>query len=100
MLERSPDATSLRRDGLKVLYMWFVENDRVQHPVNEFHEREGQRLAGAGAEFDLRVSIEPVHDRAFRMIGTLLGLSIASAEDIRTHLNDLLVTEGVRHAPT
>jgi hypothetical protein len=100
MLERSPDATSLRRDGLKVLYMWFVENDRVQHPVNEFHEREGQRLASPGAEFDMRVSIEPVHDRAFRMIGTLLGLSIERAEDVRAHLNELLETEGVRHAPT
>jgi hypothetical protein len=97
MMERSPDPVSLQRDGLKVLYMWFVENDRVQHPVNEFHGREQQSADGAATDTAMSVGVDAVHDRAFRMIGTLLGLCIERADDIRIHLNELRTcTEGPR----
>lgn len=100
MLQRSSEPSVLRRDGLKVLYMWFVENDRVQHPVNEFHGRATRDAATRSAASEMQMSVEPTHDRAFRMIGTLLGLSIESAEDIRTHMNALLETKGTDDGPT
>jgi Fatty acid desaturase len=99
MLERSPNPDALRIDGLKVLYMWFVDNDRVSHPVNEFHGRAAERPATKTAFSEMRLSVEPVNDRAFRMIGTLLGLSIGHADDIRRHMNHL-IEQGARNATT
>jgi Fatty acid desaturase len=100
MLQRTPAPDALRLDGLKVLYMWFVENDRVAHPVNEFHGRAAQQPATQDTLSEMRMSIEPVNRRAFRMIGTLLGLSIESADDIRAHMATLLAADGVTHGPT
>jgi len=73
---------------------------RIQHPVNEFHGREGQRQAKADTDFEIRVGLESAQDRAFRMIGTLLDLSIKNADDIRTQLNDLTEKEARAHATT
>jgi hypothetical protein len=100
MLERSPDPTALRLDGLKVLYMWFVENDRILHPVNEFHGRAAREPQTQEAISEMQMSVEPAESRAFRMIGALLGLSIENREDIRSHMKDLLETKGVAHAAT
>ena len=100
MLERSPQPNALRLDGLKVLYMWFVENDRVLHPVNEFHGRAVDRPATQDTVTEMRMSVEPVHDRAFRMIGTLLGLTIENADHIRAHMNRLIESKGAQDATT
>jgi hypothetical protein len=100
MLERSSTPDALRLDGLKVLYMWFAENDRVSHPVNEFHGRASQREATQDTASEMNIGVEPVHDRAFRMIGQLLGLSLRSAADIRAHMSELVTTNGAVDATT
>jgi hypothetical protein len=88
MLERSRQPDVDRRDALKVLYMWFQENDRVKHPVNEFH---GRRQNGPEAGLllgKIRKDYGEVKRRACRRIGNLVGLSIATPEDIFRHLRD------------
>jgi hypothetical protein len=100
MLERSSDPNALRLDGLKVLYMWFAENDRVTHPVNEFHERAAQKHSTGDTASEMQISVEPVQDRAFRMISTLLGVSIESAADIRGHITDFVGARGGVDAAT
>jgi hypothetical protein len=88
MLESSENPDADRRDALKVLYMWFQENDRVRHPVNEFHgRRQGKQETGlllgkSGKDY------REVRRRACRRIGNLVGLSIATPEDVLRHLRD------------
>jgi hypothetical protein len=88
MLDRSPRPDADRRDALKVLYMWFQENDRVKHPVNEFH---GRRQAGPEAGLllgKLRKDYAAVARRACRRIGNLVGLEIENPGDILRHLRN------------
>jgi hypothetical protein len=86
LLDRSPRPGADRRDALKVLYMWFQENDRVKHPVNEFH---GRRQAGPEAGLllgKIQKDYAEVKRRACRRIGNLVGLAIENPEDILRHL--------------
>jgi hypothetical protein len=87
MLERSRQPEIDRRDALKVLYMWFQDNDRVQHPVNEFYARKSvrkseERPGGAGRGF------AEVRLRACRRIGNLVGIDIDTPEDVLRHLKE------------
>lgn len=85
-LARSPSPDRDRRDALKVLYLWFQENDRVKHPVNEFLNRQiavsrdGAYRRHVGEVFD------SVKARACRRIGKLVGVPISSPEDVLRHL--------------
>ncbi len=88
MLENSAQPEVDRRDALKVLYMWFQENDRVKHPVNEFH---GRRQSGPEAGLllgKIQQDYAEVKRRACRRIGNLVGLPIANPEDILRHLRN------------
>jgi hypothetical protein len=87
MLDRSTQPDTDRRDALKVLYMWFQENDRVKHPVNEFH---GRRQGGPEAGLllgKIQKDYAEVKRRACRRIGNLVGLTIGKPEDILRHLS-------------
>ena len=84
-LERSRDPDSDRRDALKVLYMWFRENELISHPVNEFFNRHA-----------LPFDPSSLRDRASRLIGTLIGMDLTGASDLGTHLRSL----GASHEAT
>lgn len=82
MLARSEDPAADRRDALKVLYMWFRDNDRVQHPVNEFYGRYGGRNGPGTLLAKVKHGYGDVRRRACRKIGGLVGADIAEPEDI------------------
>lgn len=88
MLARSPDPESDRRDALKVLYMWFRDNDRVQHPVNEFYGRNQARSGPETLLARIRNGYGDVRRRACRKIGGLVGADIDEPEDILRCLKD------------
>jgi hypothetical protein len=67
-LAAASDATTERRDALKVVYLWANETERVQHPVSMFR----------GGEAGLKA----VKSRVIRMIGLLIGAQLRSVEDI------------------
>lgn len=82
MLARSKNPESDRRDALKVLYMWFQDNERVKHPVNEFLGRRiGMDADGVDPD-PVRNALDGVKLRACKRIGKLVGFPIASPEDI------------------
>jgi hypothetical protein len=96
-LERSADREGDRRDGLKVLYLWFQDSERVSHPVNEFYGRHlGRSEVG---ETIAKLAIDPAaaQDRIVRLVGHLLGLPLDGSTDLLGQIRDLGVThEGAR----
>jgi len=85
-LERSRDPDSDRTDALKVLYMWFQDNERVQHPVNEFQARSASSSQAAEALRDLGIDQSGAAERACRTIGSLVGCRLESPEQIVSEL--------------
>lgn len=88
MLDSSQNQEADRRDALKVLYMWFQDNERVQHPVNEFSGRQkgregSQRLLGHAQK-----GLGEVRLRACKRIGNLVGISISTPEDVLRLLHE------------
>ena len=75
-------------DALKVLYMWFQDNDRVQHPVNEFHGRQEGRGHRGTLLGKVRNGYGDVRRRACRKIGALVGVDIEAPEDILRRLKE------------
>lgn len=88
MLARSADPEAERRDALKVLYMWFRDNDRVQHPVNEFYGRNKGRSGPETLLAKVQNGYGDVRRRACRKIGALVGADIHEPEDILRCLKD------------
>lgn len=78
-LARSRDADADRRDGLKVLYLWF--QDAVRHPVSEFVARTGGATPGTNAD-ELR-------GRVTSVVGSLLGIPLDGGSDLRALLKEL-----------
>jgi ferredoxin len=102
-LERSRDRDADRRDAVKVLYLWFQDNERVAHPVNEFYGR-NEASAGVGEDVN-RPEFEAVapRERIIRLIGTLVDLPLTGETDLLTAVRDLgegpgEVTRKERHA--
>lgn len=82
-LERAADAEAERRDALKILYLWFNDNDRVGHPVSEFYARVDRNRDAAAAVRELDLGgILRAPERMFQMIGALVGTALASTEDL------------------
>ncbi len=88
-LERSRDPESDRRDGLKVLYLWFQDSERVSHPVNEFYGRNLGRSEAGEAIAQLRIDPAASQARIVRLIGHLLGLPLDGTTDLLAHIRDL-----------
>ena len=85
-LARSQTPDRDRRDALKVLYLWFQDNERVKHPVNEFlHWQAGASQDGAYRRHVQEV-FSDVKTKACRRIGKLVGVPIATPEDVLRHL--------------
>lgn len=82
-LERSREPDADRRDALKVLYLWFQDHARVQHPVSEFFARTGETRAA--------LAIDPgdVRARAFAVIGSLIDVPLTADSDLLAHLRGL-----------
>jgi hypothetical protein len=85
-LARSPSPDRDRRDALKVLYLWFQDNDRIKHPVNEFQQRQAAASPDGAYARHVRAVYEAVKAKACRRIGKLVGLPIASPGDVLRHL--------------
>jgi hypothetical protein len=81
-LETSRDPDADRRDALKVLFVWFHDNNHVKHPVNEFYGRNETRPE-IGATMDaLEFSRAAPRERAFRLIGELIGVPLDGTSDL------------------
>ncbi len=85
-LARSQNPERDRRDALKVLYLWFQDNDRVKHPVNEFLGRQAASSADGSYLRHAQQVFGAVKLRACKRIGKLVGLAIATPEDVLRHL--------------
>jgi hypothetical protein len=88
-LERSPDPDADRRDALKVLYLWFQDNQHVRHPVNEFFGRNDGAADVAQAIHELGFDLDTPRDRIFRLVGTLVGIPLDGSSDLLAHLRSL-----------
>jgi len=82
-LERSREPDADRRDALKVLYLWFQDHARVQHPVSEFFARTGEQRAA------LAVDPGDVRTRAFAVIGSLIDVPLTADSDLLAHVRAL-----------
>ncbi|MDB4959232.1 MAG: hypothetical protein JWO36_6801 [Myxococcales bacterium] len=82
-LERSSDPDADRRDALKVLYVWFADNEQVRHPVNEFYAR------NAAIMTELDIDPRVPRDRIIQLIGTLLDLPLTADTDLLAQLRDV-----------
>lgn len=103
MLERSTRADLDRLDALAVLQMWFSTNERVAHPVNEFHLRLGAREELRELAEGLGLAAQAARERTLRMVGELLGLELETTEDIALCLARLRASSAqpeVVHAAT
>jgi ferredoxin len=88
-LARSRDRDADRRDAVKVLYLWFQDNERVAHPVNEFYGRhEGSADVGEAANRPDFEATAP-RERIIRMIGALVGLPLTGETDLLAAVRDL-----------
>jgi hypothetical protein len=81
-LDRSTDREADRRDALKVLYVWFKDNEQVRHPVNEFRARNAEAMTALS--FDPGVP----RGRIIELIGTLVGLPLAADTDLFAQVRD------------
>lgn len=81
-LARSQSPDRDRRDALKVLYLWFQDNERVRHPVNEFLHRQEGASPDEAYRRNVREVFEGVKARACRRIGKLVGVPITTPEDV------------------
>lgn len=81
MLVKSVNPDHDRRDALKVLYLWFQENGRVKHPVNELFARQKVDEKFQGFLAGIQKTFEDVQYRALRRIGNLVGASISTPEE-------------------
>jgi ferritin len=87
-LETSRDVEADRRDALKVLFVWFQDNDHVKHPVNEFYSRNEARPE-VGATMDtLEFSRAAPRERMFRLIGELIGIPLDGSSDLVAALGE------------
>jgi hypothetical protein len=82
-LERSRDADADCRDALKVLYVWFRDNDAAAHPVNEFLSRNAEVMS------ELHLDGAIPRDRIRELIGTLVDLPLAGDADVAAAIHDL-----------
>ncbi len=81
-LERSRDPDSDRMDALKVLYVWFQDNERVKHPVSEFQARSTGSDQTAQAMRELHLDQNGAAERACRTIASLVGCRLERPEQI------------------
>jgi ferritin len=88
-LERSADRDNDRRDAIKVLYLWFSDNDRVSHPVNEFYSRNEGRADVADTMRGLAFDRTAPRARVIELIGTLVGVPLDETSDLLAHVRDL-----------
>jgi hypothetical protein len=95
-LETSRDPDADRRDALKVLFVWFQDNSRVQHPVNEFYGRNESRSEIAETMDALGFSRAAPRERIFRLIGELIGVPLDGTSDLVAALS----TRGQPHETT
>jgi hypothetical protein len=88
-LERSADRDADRRDAVKVLYLWFSDNERVAHPVNEFYGRHdgGDGVGDAANRPDFAATAP--RERIIRLIGTLVELPLTGESDLLAAVRDL-----------
>jgi hypothetical protein len=84
-LARARDPDRERRDALKVLFMWFQNNELVGHPVSELFQR-----------YRVPFDITTVRDRVSRLIGLLVGVELTGSTDLGAALRRL----GGNHATT
>lgn len=91
-LERSRDPESDRRDALKVLYLWFQDNQHVRHPVNEFYGRSERRPEVAATMADLQFDRAAPRDRIFAVIGALIDRPLDGEADVLAQLEELSQT--------
>jgi hypothetical protein len=82
-LERSRTRDADRRDALKVLYVWFQDNARVAHPVNELYAR--NEASAQGPDF----AATAPRERIIRLIGTLVELPLTGETDLLAAVRDL-----------
>ena len=87
-LERSADPAADRRDALKVLYMWFHDNEGVRHPVNEFYGRNTGRPELGETMAELRLDRAAPRARIIRLVGTLIGLPLDGESDLLAQLGE------------
>lgn len=88
-LERSRDRTADRRDAVKVLYLWFADNERVAHPVNEFYGRHGDGDGVGDAANRPDFAATAPRERIIQLIGTLVELPLTGASDLLAAVRDL-----------
>jgi hypothetical protein len=88
-LERSRDPDADRRDAVKVLYLWFADNERVAHPVNEFYGRHGGQDGVGDRENRPDFAVTAPRDRIIRLIGTLVDLPLTGETDLLAAVRDL-----------
>lgn len=88
LLERSRDPAADRRDAVKVLYLWFADNERVAHPVNEFYGRHGAGDTGEPGNQPDFAAVVP-RERIIRLIGTLVDLPLTGETDLLAAVRDL-----------
>ena len=80
-LEQSKNPDADRRDALKVLFVWFQDNDNMRHPVNEFYSR-NERRPEVGEAMDEFGFARAPRERIFRLIGELIGMPLDGATDL------------------
>ena len=90
-LERAerPERDGDRRDAIKVLYLWFSDNERVAHPVNEFYGRHETDDAVGDAANRPDFEATAPRDRIIRLIGTLVDLPLTGDTDLLAAVRDL-----------
>lgn len=88
-LASSPDPERDRRDALKVLYLWFQDNERVAHPVNEFYGRGAGRADLTAAGGGLAALEVAPRERICRLFATLLDLPLDGASELRRAIDHL-----------
>lgn len=88
-LERSRDRDADRRDAVKVLYLWFQDNERVAHPVNEFYGRNEARADVGDAANRPDFTVTAPREQIIRLIGTLVGLPLTGQTDLLSAVREL-----------